>query len=197
MTAIRVNLLPHREQRRALQQRALVATLAITALAGLLAVGVGHVVIAGMQETQNARNTFLKDRIAELDKRISEIAELKQKTSSLLSRKQVVETLQVNRAEVVHLFDELARRLPDGMYLKGFKQSGDKLSMNGYAQSSARVSTLMRNIEASQWMASPVLIEVRSARLNNRRVHEFILEARQKVPGAAPVAAEPDKVATP
>lgn len=197
MTAIRVNLLPHREQRRALQQRTLIAVLALVALAGLLTVGIGHLVIGHMQDTQYARNNFLQLQIAELDKRINEIAELKDKTQSLLSRKQVVESLQVNRAEVVHLFDELARRLPEGMYLKGFKQAADKLNLRGYAQSSARVSALMRNIEASEWMDNPVLVEVRSATLNNRRVHEFILDAKQKVPATLPTPDTPAEAAKP
>lgn len=185
MTAIRINLLPHREQRRAMQQKTLVAMAVAAALAGLLVVGIGHVVIAGMQDTQAKRNAFLTQEIARLDARIKEIAELKEKTNSLLARKQVVESLQVNRAQMVHLFDEMARRMPDGLYLKSFKQAGEKLTFQGYAQSSARVSTLMRNIEASEWMAAPTLIEVHAATLNKLRVHEFILEARQVAPKVA------------
>lgn len=197
MTAIRINLLPHREQRRAAQQKTLVAMLATAAIAGLVIVVAGHFIIAGLQSTQEKRNTFLKEEIAKLDLQIKEIAKLKEKTSALLARKQVVETLQINRAEVVHLFDELARQLPEGIYLKTFKQTGGKLNLQGYAQSSARVSTLMRNVETSEWMDAPRLIEVHSANLNSLRVHEFILEAKQTVPNAAPSAGAPKKTGKP
>lgn len=190
-TAIRINLLPHRELRRAQQQRALVAMVAGAAVAGLAVVVLGHVVIAGMKDHQDRRNEFLKAEIKKLDDQIKEIAELKAKTNSLLDRKKVVETLQVNRAEVVHLFDELARQLPEGVYLKSVKQSGKKLTLIGYAQSSARVSALMRNIESSPWLDAPNLIEVKVSTQNNMRVNEFSLEATQTVPeGAAPVPVE-------
>jgi len=190
MTAIRINLLPHREQRRALQQKALVALLASAALAGLAAVVVGHFIIAGMKDHQDQRNAFLKTEIAKLDAQIKEIAQLKEKTNALLARKQVVEALQVNRAETVHMFDELARQLPEGMYLKSLKQAGNKLTLSGYAQSSARVSNLMRNIETSQWLDAPRLIEVKVSTQSNLRVNEFSLEATQTVPGI-PAAVEP------
>lgn len=199
MTAIRINLLPHREQRRALQQKALIALVAGAAIAGLAAVIFGHVVIAGMKDHQDERNAFLKTEIAKLDVQIKEIAELKEKTNALLARKQIVETLQVNRAEVVHLFDELARQLPEGMYLKAFKQTGNKLTLTGYAQSSARVSTLMRNIEISPWLDAPRLIEVKVSNLNNFRANEFSLEAIQTVPGipASPEAKPGNKAGKP
>ncbi len=200
MSAIRINLLPHREQRRALQQKTLVAFAAIAAVAGLVVVAGGHMIIAGLTDTQESRNAFLKAEIAKLDVQIKEIAELKEKTSALLARKQVVETLQTNRAQVVHLFDELARRLPEGIYFKTLRQSGDKLTLQGYAQSSARVSALMRNIEASEWITAPKLIEVHAATLNNTRVHEFILEAvqilpKENTPESAPT--KPDKPVKP
>jgi type IV pilus assembly protein PilN len=184
MTAIRINLLPHREQRRALQQKTLIALLAGAALAGLAAVAIGHFVITGMKDHQDQRNAFLKTEIAKLEAQIKEIAELKAKTNALLARKQVVEALQVNRAETVHMFDELARQLPDGMYLKGLKQAGKKVTLTGYTQSSARVSNLMRNIETSEWLDAPRLIEVKVATDNKQRVNEFSLEAMQTVPVA-------------
>ncbi|HEX8979583.1 MAG TPA: PilN domain-containing protein [Parasulfuritortus sp.] len=182
MTAIRINLLPHREQKRALQQKALVAMLASAALTGLAVVVIGHFMISGMQDRQERRNQFLKQEIAKLDAQIKEIAQLKEKTNALLARKQVVEALQVNRTETVHLFDELARQLPDGMYLKSMKQTGNKLTLSGYAQSSARVSALMRNIENSKWLSEPHLIEVQAADQDKQRVNSFILEAKQVVP---------------
>lgn len=193
MTAIRINLLPHREQRRAAQQKALIAMIAGAAIAGLAAVAVGHVVITGMQDHQAERNAFLQAEITKLDAQIKEIAQLKQKTNALLARKQVVEELQANRAETVHLFDEMARQLPEGMYLRSLKQAGNKLTLMGYAQSSARVSTLMRNIEASPWLDAPHLLEVKASIQNKVRVNEFSLEAVQTIPTAA--ATTPEKKA--
>jgi len=184
MSTIRINLLPHREQKRALQQKALVMMLAGAALAGLALVVIGHLIISGLQEQQERRNQFLQQEIAKLDAQIKEIAQLKAKTNALLERKKVVESLQSNRAESVHLFDELARDLPDGMYLKSVKQSGSTVILTGYTQSSARVSTLMRNIMASKWLGSPRLIEVSAADKDKRRVNVFSLQATQIVPAA-------------
>lgn len=197
MSAIRINLLPHRELRRVQQLRALIAMVAVAAVGGLLVVIGGHVVIAGMRDGQASRNAFLTSEIAKLDTKISEIAKLKEKTNALLARKQVVETLQTNRAQVVHLFDELASRLPEGIYLKSLRQAGDKLTLQGYAQSSSRVSTLMRNIEASEWITAPKLIEVHASTLNNTRVHEFILEASQTLPKESNPNDAPEKSARP
>jgi type IV pilus assembly protein PilN len=185
MTAIRVNLLPHRQIKRAQQQKTLLAFLAFVALAGLAAVVFGHFVIVGMKDAQSRRNTFLKEEIAKLDVQIKEIAELKKKTDDLLERKKVVESLQTNRAELVHLFDELARRLPDGVYLKNLKQSGSTISLQGYAQSSARVSTLMRNLDDSEWFSAPRLIEVKSASVGGLRVHEFSMDVQHGAPQPA------------
>lgn len=182
MISIRINLLPHREQRRALQQKALIALMAIAAAAGIALILVGQMVLSNNLDMQNQRNELIKAETAKLDHQITEIAELKDKTNALLARKQVVEKLQVNRAEVVHLFDEISRLLPDGMYLKSLKQTGERLTITGFAQSSARVSTLMRNIETSSWLASPKLIEVKVINQNGFRVSEFSLEVAQTVP---------------
>ena len=105
-------------------------------------------------DNQNSRNALLKTEIAKLDEQIKEIDKLREQTQALLARKQVVETLQTNRTEAVHLLDQLVRQLPDGIYLRSVKQAGAKVTLIGYAQSNARVSTLMRNIEASPWLAT-------------------------------------------
>lgn len=182
MSAIRINLLPHRQIKRAQQQKAFLAMFSVIALVGLATVVLGHFVISSMHENQVRRNAFIKDEIGKLEGQIKEIAELKQKTQDLLERKKVVESLQTNRAEIVHLFDELARRLPDGVYLKNMKQSGKTLSLQGYAQSSARVSTLMRSLDESEWFSAPRLIEVKAASVGGLRVHEFNLEIQQGAP---------------
>ena len=172
---IRINLLPWREERRkARRQQFIALTGLISVLVGLIWF-VGYGIINGYVSAQEGKNQFLKNEIATLDKDIEEIKRLKEQTDSLLSRKRVIESLQANRTETVHVFNELARQVPEGVYLKSIKQSGDKINLIGYAQSNARVSTLMRNVEASPVMERPDLIEIKSATINNRRLFEFNL----------------------
>ena len=178
MTPIRINLLPHRQLRKARQQRWLAVLAAIVVGLALAAVGGGQVYISNLRSGQEARNTFLKDELAKLDKQIAEIAQLKEKTKDLLDRKDVVESLQNNRGEAVHMFDELMRRLPDGLYLKSVRQTGDVVAISGYAQSSARVSTFMRELEATALFDEPVLVEVKSAMVGPVRSYEFSLNVK-------------------
>ena len=188
MTPIRINLLPHRQLRKARQQRWFAVLAAIAVGLGLAAVGAGQAYIANAKSGQDARNAFLKDELVKLDKQIAEIAQLKEKTKDLLDRKDVVESLQNNRGEAVHMFDELMRRLPDGLYLRSVKQTGDALALTGYAQSSARVSTFMRALEATELFDEPVLVEVKSAMVGPVRSYEFSLNV--KIARKAP---DPDK----
>jgi type IV pilus assembly protein PilN len=178
MTPIRINLLPHRQLRKARQQRWFAILAAIVVGLGLAVVAAGQAYLVNAKATQDARNVFLKDEMAKLDKQIAEIAELKEKTNDLLERKKVVETLQNNRGEAVVMFDELMHRLPEGLYLKSVKQSGDLLALAGYAQSSARVSTFMRSLEAAELFDEPVLIEVKSAMVGPVRSSEFSLNVK-------------------
>jgi len=178
MNPIRINLLPHRQLRKARQQR-MFAVLAVVVLgAGLAAVALGQAYLMNAKANQDRRNAFLKEEIAKLDKQIAEIAQLKEKTQDLLARKNAVESLQSNRDEAVHLFDELARRLPDGLYLKSVKQTGDVVAVSGYAQSSARVSTFMRALEQAALFEEPALVEVKAAQVGALRVNEFGLNVR-------------------
>lgn len=172
---IRINLLPHREERRkALRQQ-------FYALSGLVAVLAGVVWFVGFSyinnqiEQQAAKNSFLKKEIAVLDKQIDEIKKLKEQTESLLSRKQVIESLQANRSETVHLYNELAKRLPAGTYLRSIKQEQQKITLVGYAQSNARVSTLMYNLDESPVLERPVLVEIKAVMVGKRRMNEFNL----------------------
>ena len=162
---IRINLLPHREQKRQARQRQFVSVAIGLAILGLAVVGLVHVIFVTQIENQQSRNKLLKDEIAKLDEQIKEIDKLREQTQALLSRKQVVETLQTNRTEAVHLLDQMVRQLPDGVYLRTLKQVGPKVTAVGYAQSNARVSTLMRNIEASPWLTQPELVEIKSVPL--------------------------------
>jgi len=182
---IRVNLLPHREQKRQARQRQFISMAIGLAVLGVAIVGLGHIVIAAQIENQNGRNTLLKTEIAKLDEQIKEIDKLREQTQALLARKQIVETLQSNRTEAVHLLDQLVRQLPDGLYLKSVRQVGAKVTLTGYAQSNARVSTLMRSIESSPWLTAPELIEIKSVPLDKQKVNEFTLSLQMKRPAEA------------
>jgi type IV pilus assembly protein PilN len=176
---IRINLLPHRELARAARRRQFNALLAIAVATGMVIVVFGHFLIDARQSTQESRNVFLEQEIAKLDIQIGEIKKIREQTQALLERKQIVETLQANRTEVVHLFDQMIRLLPDGLYLKSFKQEGDTVTISGYTQSSARVSTLMRNLNDSIWFESANLIEIRATNVDNLRANEFELTVKQ------------------
>jgi type IV pilus assembly protein PilN len=196
---VRINLLPHREQRRQARQRQFVSMAIGLAILGIAVVGLGHVVIAAWIDNQNGRNKLLTTEIAKLDEQIKEIDRLRDQTQALLARKQVVETLQANRTEAVHLLDQLVRQLPDGVYLKSVKQQGTRVTLVGYAQSNARVSTLMRNVESSPWLTSPDLIEIRSVALDKQKVNEFTLavQIKRQAPAvnAVPASTPPAKAA--
>jgi len=188
---IRINLLPHREQKRQARQRQFVSVAIGLAILSLAVVGLVHVIFVSQIENQTGRNNLLKAEIAKLDEQIKEIDKLREQTQALLSRKQVVETLQTNRTEAVHLLDQMVRQLPDGVYLRNLRQVGAKVTAVGYAQSNARVSTLMRNIEASPWLTQPELVEIKSVPLpgakdKDARVNEFTLTFQLK--RAAPPA---------
>jgi type IV pilus assembly protein PilN len=161
MAAVRINLLPHREQKRQARQRQFVSLALSLGVLALAVVALVHGVLSAQIENQRDRNTLLKKEIAKLDEQIKEIDRLRDQIQAVIARKQVVETLQANRSEAVHLLDQLVRQLPDGIYLRSVRQQGTKVTISGYAQSNARVSTLMRNIEASPWLTKPELVEIK------------------------------------
>ncbi len=172
---MRINLLPHREIRRKQQQKQFFTALGLTAIVGaLMAYGV-YFLLDEEHDNQVNRNKYLTAEIAKVDKEIEEINRLKEQTASLLARKQVVETLQANRADTVHLLDQLVRQLPDGMYLRAVKQQGTKVTINGVTQSQARVSTLMRNLESSQRLGNPALIEIKATKEGTTRANDFTM----------------------
>lgn len=172
---MRINLLPHRETRRKqLQQQFLIALGLVAAVGAIVAYGV-YFILDSQHENHVSGNKYLTEEIAKVDKEIAEINRLKEQTASLLARKQVVETLQSNRSETVHLLDQLVRQLPDGMYLRTVKQQGAKVVINGVTQSQARVSTLMRNLESSQKLGNPALVEIRALPQGTTRANEFTM----------------------
>lgn len=177
---IRINLLPHREEKRKARRQQFYALLGmVSVLAGLI-VFLVYSVIAGYIAVQEDKNAFLKKEIALLDKQIDEIKRLREQTQALLARKQIIESLQRDRAEAVRLLTELVKQMPEGVYIRSMKQDGTRIALAGYAQSNARVSTLMRNIEASPWLDKPQLIEIKAAVVDKRRVNEFSLNCELK-----------------
>jgi type IV pilus assembly protein PilN len=190
---IRVNLLAHREERRKAQRRQLVFLAVISAVLGGAIWLAVHGVIAGYVSLQNERNEFLKRENAKLDKEIEEIKKLRDEIQALLARKAIIEALQTDRARAVELLDQLVRQTPDGIYIKSMKQDGLKVNITGYAQSNARVSTLMRNLQSSPIIennpASPQLVEIKASEVNKRRLSEFNLNFLLK----RPVVEEPGK----
>ena len=173
---IRINLLPHRAEKRAARRQQFYAMLGLVATLAGLVWFVGYSLISGYINIQNEKNTFLTAQIALLDKDIEEIKRLKEQTEAMLSRKRISESLQANRAETVHLFNELARQIPEGVYLKEIKQTGDRINLTGYAQSNSRVSTLMRNLEASPLLERPNLIEIQLVTVGSRPLNQFSLD---------------------
>ena len=183
----KINLLPHREEKRKRARMHFAVLGGMTAALGAVVVLAGWLFYSQRISAQDDRNKFMKAEIAKVDKEIDEIKEVKDKIAALLARKAVIETLQTDRVQTVHLLDELVRQMPEGVFLKSVKQQGAGIDLVGYAQSNARVSTLMRNIESSPWLANPNLVEIKATNLGKMRISEFNLKLQLKKP-AAPVA---------
>ena len=176
-----INLLPWREELRKQKQKEFVSTATISAvLAGVLVL-VAHLYVNGKIEYQNQRNNYIQTEIDILNKRIGRIKELESMKQGLLARMNVIQDLQSSRPESVHLMDELVRSLPDGVFLNLFKQRNKNLTMEGIAQSNARVSDYMRNIDTSEWFSDPHLDLIRTTESNRRRIANFTLRGEQRV----------------
>ena len=181
---IRINLLPHREEKRKARRQQFYGLFGLVSVLAALIVFLGYSIISGYISAQETKNEFIKKEIALLDKQIDQIKRLQEQTQALLARKQIIESLQRDRAEAVRLLSELAKQMPEGVYIRSFKQDGVKIVLSGYAQSNARVSTLMRNIEASPWLEKPELIEIKAVMVEKRRRNEFNMTAYLKRPPA-------------
>ena len=160
----RINLLPWREQDRKLRRREFTVAACGAIVAAAVFVGGGKVVYSSWTDSQIEKNNLLKKEIVKLDAQIADIKDLETRKQRLVARMEIIEKLQRKRPEIVHLFDEVVKTVPDGIYLTALKQSGNKLEIRGIAQSSTRVSTFMRNIDSSVWMDNPVLQVVESAK---------------------------------
>lgn len=179
---VRINLLPHRQVKRAEKQRQFgLMALATVVLASAL-VFMGWSIINAKKEAQDDRNRRLDNAIVKLDSEIKDIKELKDQINSVLERKQIVENLQTNRSQAVVVLDEIARQLPEGVFLKSIKQQGSAIEIQGVADTNARVATLVRNLTASTWMESPNLVEIKAITLNNIKQNEFTLNVNLRAP---------------
>jgi type IV pilus assembly protein PilN len=196
---IRVNLLPHREEKRKRRQQQFGMLAMLSAFVGIAAAAVVWFYLDREVEQQQRNVSYMKAEISKLDKQIEEIRKIREETASLLAKKQVVEGLQSNRSEPVQLLDQLLRQLPEGVYLKQVKQTGTKVNVVGYAQSNARVSTLMRNLGASPYLENPELVEIKAVAAPDKsgnRINEFNMNIHIKRAKAEDVAA-PGKAGAP
>lgn len=180
----RINLLPWRAERRKARQKEFISMLGLAALGGVLA---SFLIVSWYNArigNQNGRNEYLRSEIAKVDTQIKEIEELDKKKGKLLARKEVIEQLQANRSQMVHLFDSLVRTIPDGVTLMTIKQEGEMLTLGGRSQSNARVSTYMRNLEGSGWMTNPDLNVIEAKAGNAGLPYEFNLKVKLANPNA-------------
>ncbi|MDH3832240.1 MAG: PilN domain-containing protein [Gammaproteobacteria bacterium] len=186
----RINLLPWRDELRKQKQQQFIVVTAGTAVVGGLLVLLAHMQFSGLIDKQNQRNQFLETEIATLEKKILKIKDLEKTKTALLARMDIIQQLQHSRPQSVHLMDQLVLTLPDGLYLKKISQKGNTLKLSGSAQSNARVSAYMRNIDSSEWMAQPKLEVIKTKDGDSRRSAEFILRASQATPAKESKAGE-------
>jgi type IV pilus assembly protein PilN len=178
----RINLLPWREQLRKEKQRDFLVLLGFAAVVTAILVAVAYIHVGGLIEYQERRNAFLQNEIRILDAKIKEIRSLEATKKALLERMRVIEDLQKRRPVIVHVFDELVNTLPPATYLTSVRQKGNMLEIAGRAESNARVSKYMRNIEASPWLRDPSLEVIERKNVGGMRVSEFRLRAKITTP---------------
>ncbi len=190
---IRINLLPHREQKKAAHRKRFQTLLMASVLLALGLTYLTHMLLEDAKAAQMARNQRLDGEIAKINAKLSNIESLRQKKAELLGRKQLVEKLQYDRTQAVYIFDELIRLMPEGVYLKDFRQTGSNVALSGVALSSARVSLLMRSLAESSTFSDPVLIEVSAANIDKIRANQFSLSVaiKSRQLASAPVAGAP------
>jgi type IV pilus assembly protein PilN len=181
----RINLLPWREAERKKRQRDFMVAMAGSFVSAIAVLGLTMFAYSQMIDNQMGRNTRLEAEIVELERSISEIDGLERQKERLLARMEIIEQLQRSRPEIVHLFDEITRQLPEGVYLTGMKQNGMAVELKGIAQSSTRVSALMRQVDKSEWLADPGVVKVETTESGPARQAEFVVNLKQ-------VSSEPD-----
>lgn len=180
-----INLLPWREQRREQQRKEFFVILGSIAGLGLLAVLLAHITINGQIGGQADRNNYLQTNIAELDKQVAEIRELQTRRNQLIDRMQVIQNLQGTRPLIVRIFDELVRTLPEGVYFRSLQRKDSTITIAGTAETNNRVSSLMRQLEKSEWFANPVLKGVKANPDFGEQANDFDMTVTVTTPGAA------------
>ena len=195
---MRINLLPHRQLKRAERQRQFGLMALLSAVAAAAIIFAGWTYLGAKKTAQLERNTRLETAITKLDAEIKDIKDLKDQINNVLERKQVVENLQANRSQAVVVLDELTRQLPEGLYLKSIKQVGNAITLEGVADTNARVATLVRNLSVSNWLESPNLVQIVSTTANSIKQNDFTLTVNIKAQKAAettdkkkPIGAKP------
>lgn len=176
----RINLLPWREIRRRERDRQILTGSVLAWMLTGLVVFYGWWHMNGLIDFQNGRNGFLKQETAKLDKQITEIREIKRRKEALLARMEVIQQLQSNRTQIVHVFDDLVRKLPKGVYLTSLKKKGNNITLAGFAQSNARVSSLMQNLDSSDWFSNPNLNVINVTPSGEQRVSKFTLQVKEE-----------------
>lgn len=170
---IRINLLPHREAKRKARRQQFYVLLGLVSLLSAVIWFLGFSIVNRQIAAQTEKDEFLKREIASLDKEIDEIKKIQEQTNALLARKRVIEALQANRTETVHLFNELAKQVPEGIYLRTLVQTGQLINISGYAQSNARINTLMNNLDESPLLERSTLLETKAETVAGRRLNAF------------------------
>ncbi|MCB1843827.1 MAG: PilN domain-containing protein [Halioglobus sp.] len=177
----RINLLPWREAERKRRQRDFLIAVGAAIGVGALVFGLLVFIYSQRIDYQLERNARLEAEIVELEKSITEIDGLERQKERLLARMEIIERLQGSRPEIVHLFDEITRQLPEGVYLTGLKQTGNDVELTGVAQSSTRVSALMRRIDVSEWLTDPSVVRVETTEAGQGRQAQFVVTLKQIV----------------
>ncbi|HBC57569.1 MAG TPA: pilus assembly protein PilN [Gammaproteobacteria bacterium] len=177
-----INLLPWRDERRKQRNQEFFVMLGLAAVGAVLLAGLSFMFFDSGLGFQQQRNTRLESEIGVLDRKIKEISDIEKDKARLLSKMQVVQQLQSHRTTIVHLFDEVVQAMPEGVTLTNIARKGDLMILSGYAESNARVSALMRNLEASDWLTSPKLGSITRQENSGRIVSNFTLEVKQVNP---------------
>ena len=183
----KINLLPWREELLKKKQKDFFNNIVLSVLGGFIILGLVHTYIEGLRAYQEQRNLMLQNEIVELDKKIVDIKLIEEKKRKLLAKIDLIQKLQESRPEIVHLFDEIPKATPDGVFLTKFVQTGSELTFEGKSQSNARVSAFMKAIEASPWLQTPGLSVIRSPapdKTGAGQLSDFTLHAKQEKPNA-------------
>ncbi|MBT8434479.1 MAG: PilN domain-containing protein [Gammaproteobacteria bacterium] len=179
-----INLLPWREELRQEQKKQFAMMAVMTALLAVAIWGLIHFQMQSKIDYQLSRNTYMTNEIKKLDEEIKEIRELQKVRRSLIERMEVIQDLQASRPSIVHLFTEIVSSVPNGVYLETLTQVGSNLTINGEAESNARVSTYMRNLSASEWLKDPNLTVIEIEDITVNRISTFTLTVKQTSPNA-------------